>query len=155
MIEEGWKEQNWVMIQNCHLSPSWMEKLEIIIKELAFEKTTKNFKLILTSEPFENFPHSILATSLKITIIPPSGIKSLVKEAHKHITSQERYARQLETLESPLVYTKRSSTQQSELSTQPQIDHPTVFKQLLFCLCFFNAVVNERKKFGRHFSNEM
>jgi dynein heavy chain len=49
----------WVVLQNCHLAPSFMPILDGIIEQIAEDKGS-NFRLWLTSMPSEKFPVSIL-----------------------------------------------------------------------------------------------
>ena len=155
MIAEGKREGKWVMLQNCHLVSSWMRKLTVLVKELEYAKTCKKFKLILTSQPCENFPSSILTHSSKITLSPPSGLRNLISEAHHYATTSLDYHSNLQTLESAAPPAKKlSGTGRSDNSAVSQLDHPGIFKQLLYCLCFFNAVVSDKQQFGRHYTNQ-
>jgi dynein heavy chain len=49
----------WVVLQNCHLAPSFMPTLDGIIEQITEDKGS-NFRLWLTSMPSEKFPVSIL-----------------------------------------------------------------------------------------------
>lgn len=62
-------------MQNCHLAPSWMPKLEFLVETLLSENIHRNFRLWLTSASSIDFPISILQNSSKITIESPRGIK--------------------------------------------------------------------------------
>ncbi|XP_014276767.1 dynein axonemal heavy chain 2 isoform X2 [Halyomorpha halys] len=120
LIEEGKKYGYWVFLANCHLSLSWMPALDKIIELLQMDpKLHRRFRLWLSSSPHPDFPLSILQTSLKMTTEPPKGLKANMKRLYNIIT-EDRFS----------------------------ICHNQFkYKKLLFGLCFFHAVLIERKKF--------
>ncbi|XP_076651590.1 dynein heavy chain 2, axonemal kl-2 [Halictus rubicundus] len=120
MIEVGAIEGAWVFLANCHLSLSWMPKLDKIVETLGSSKTLHpQFRLWLSSSPTPRFPISILQAGIKMTTEPPKGLKANMKRLYGLITEM-----------------------QFELC---QAKHK--YKKLLFALVFFHAVLLERKKF--------
>lgn len=71
MIHTGAKDGNWVFLANCHLSLSWMPKLDKIVETLQTGKAHKRFRLWLSSSPHPEFPISILQAGIKMTTEPP------------------------------------------------------------------------------------
>lgn len=59
MINENLNRGGWVLLMNCHLSISWMPKLEAIVEQIDDTKH-RDFRLWLTSVPNPHFPVSIL-----------------------------------------------------------------------------------------------
>ncbi|EGR30170.1 hypothetical protein IMG5_139330 [Ichthyophthirius multifiliis] len=130
-IEIGLKTGGWVILQNCHLGKSFMQKLEELIaniisppqnneKQEQQQEFNSDFRLFLTSMPCDYFPVSILQNSIKLTNEPPKGIKSNIFKTYSEI-SEERF------------------------ESCSKIGH---WKKLLFSLSFFHAIVQERRKFG-------
>lgn len=61
VIHEAIKVGHWIILQNCHLAVSWMSELDRICDEVIIpESTHEKFRLWLTSNPFSDFPVSIL-----------------------------------------------------------------------------------------------
>lgn len=115
-----------VQRQNCHLSPSWMPRLEYLVDNVESDRVHKDFRAWLTSSPSPAFPVSILQNGSKMTVEPPRGVKANLLRAYAGGPAAE-YAAHMAASDKP-----SSST----------------FKWLLFSLCLFHGVCLERRKYG-------
>ena len=118
------KEGHWVVLENIHLVKLWLPSLEKEIEKL-IEGAHEEYRLFLSSDPAPTpeshiIPSNILESSIKITNEPPTGIYS---NLHKALDNFNQ-----DTLE--------------------MCSKETEFKSILFSLCYFHAVVAERRKFG-------
>lgn len=80
----------------------------------------RDFRLWLTAMPTPAFPVAVLQNGIKMTLEPPKGLKS-------------NLIRQFSRLDD------------AYLST---CDKPDAWRKLLFGMCLFHAVVQDRRKFG-------
>ncbi|XP_046433182.1 dynein axonemal heavy chain 2 [Neodiprion fabricii] len=120
MIQLGALEGAWVFLANCHLSLSWMPKLDKIVETLQTSTILHpKFRLWLSSSPSPEFPISILQAGIKMTTEPPKGIKANMKRLYHLITE----------------------TQFDMCAAKAK------YKKLLFALVFFHSMLLERKKF--------
>lgn len=167
LIANATRAGDWVLLQNCHLAKSWMPKLEEII--IGFNEPASaqhggpsapdgatgdvmnvvgdviasanaqgagatsslrvsgnmihhDFRLFLTSFPAPYFPVSVLQNGLKLTNEPPKGLRANIFRSFETVLREDA------------------------LDSCPA--RPRDFRKLLFGLCFFHGIIQERRKFG-------
>ncbi|XP_034049709.1 dynein heavy chain 9, axonemal [Thalassophryne amazonica] len=118
------KDGHWVILQNIHLVARWLDTLEKHLEQLC-EGSHENFRVFVSAEPSSTpgghiIPQGILENSIKITNEPPTGMHANLHKALDNFNQDtlEMCAREME------------------------------FKSIWFALCYFHAVVAERRKFG-------
>eukprot|EP00066_Takifugu_rubripes_P027828 XP_011617094.1 PREDICTED: dynein heavy chain 9, axonemal [Takifugu rubripes] len=123
-LELAAKKGHWVILQNIHLVASWLGTLEKRLEQHA-EASHENFRVFVSAEPSSTpeghkIPQGILENSIKITNEPPTGMHANLHKALDNFSQNtlEMCARENE------------------------------FKGIWFALCYFHAVVAERRKFG-------
>ncbi|MCQ2815633.1 MAG: AAA family ATPase [archaeon] len=122
--EEAMKNCNangeWLILQNIHLMPKWLSSLEDKLKEISKEKGHEDFRLFLSAEPSDKIPVGILEKCIKFTNEPPSGLKENMCIAFNTLKNNK------------------------DVSFNDEKRRCGV----IFGLCYYHAVVIERKKFG-------
>ncbi|KYO43526.1 hypothetical protein Y1Q_0013563 [Alligator mississippiensis] len=117
----------WVFLQNCHLATSFMPRLCTIVDSFTQPNINMDpqFRLWLSSTPNPSFPVPILQKGFKMAVEPPQGLKGKLLQTFGYSGSGEVTEN---------IFNKAA--------------FGPSWKKLLFSLCFFNAVVQERKKYG-------
>ena len=148
MIADFRKASGWIVLQNCHLSKSFLPELEQIVESLQpptqqsgsgagggssndfdlsdkREVTHPDFRIWLTSMSVDYFPQMLLHQSLKLTSEPPKGIKSSMIRSYQQVISSK-----------------------TELAWYNDSKKFELWQRLYLALSFFHAIVRERRRFG-------
>jgi len=96
-----------------------MPTLDGLIEEIVNDPTSA-FRVWLTTMPSPHFPVTIVQNSIKVTVEPPKGLRNNIRGSFMNI-------------------------EENELDNSKK---PIQLRRLLWGLCFFNALVLERRKFG-------
>uniref|UniRef100_A0ACB8ESL2 Dynein heavy chain 6, axonemal n=1 Tax=Sphaerodactylus townsendi TaxID=933632 RepID=A0ACB8ESL2_9SAUR len=150
MIKDALKSGNWVFLQNCHLAVSWMLAMEELIKSFTEPNLSihESFRLYLSSMPSNTFPVTVLQNSVKATqsmggvvdfvvargsivMLPPEGNGEVTNEPPKGLRANIR----------------RAFTEMTASFFEENI-LGKMWRQIIFGVCFFHAIIQERKKFG-------
>jgi len=120
LMSAGRRDGDWVVLQNCHLSASFLPTLDRVLEQSSSTDIHEDYRLILTSMPTDVFPVPILQNSVKVTNEPPKGLAANMMRTFLDINEEE----------------------------YESCAKPAAFKKLLFGLAFFHAVMQERRRFG-------
>lgn len=119
-LNQGAESGKWIFLANCHLSLGLLPELESMMDSLFNSKTPVNekFRMFLSASPHEKFPISLLQRSLKVTMEPPRGIKANMLRLYDSMGS-----------------------------TFTEVERERDFRKAIYGLCWFHAILIERKKF--------
>jgi dynein heavy chain len=120
MLDQAQKTGDWVCLQNCHLSASWMPELEKLQEKQDEATMHPEYRLWLTSMPSEAFPVPVLQNGIKLTNEPPRGLKANLKRTLGDVSEADWEG----------------------------CAKPREYKKLLFALAYFHAAILERRKYG-------
>ncbi|XP_071881804.1 dynein axonemal heavy chain 17 [Anas platyrhynchos] len=123
-LEVAAEQGHWVILQNIHLVARWLGTLEKRVEQHGMGSHA-DYRVFMSAEPAPSpeahiIPQGLLENAIKITNEPPTGMYANLHKA-LDLFSQD-------TLE----------------MCSKEIE----FKCILFALCYFHAVVAERRKFG-------
>ena len=117
-LDTGHKMGHFVVLNNVHLMPRWLKVVEKKLDEYAVAGSHPNFRIFFTSDPSNSIPIGLIERCIKLTNDPPSGLKANLIGAISSFNKED-----YEELE-------------------PRT------RGIMFGLCYFHAIVVERKKFG-------
>ena len=146
LISAAMKDGSWVVLQNCHLAVSWMPALEKTCEEMNPEHVHQDFRLWLTSYPSPKFPVSVLQNSVKMTNEPPTGLRQNLLQSY--ITDPISDGTFFEGCPGKELVCSCLQVHTADTHTVLCVFCEQRFEKLLYGLCFFHALVQERRKFG-------
>ncbi|KAG7255732.1 hypothetical protein CRUP_020739, partial [Coryphaenoides rupestris] len=126
LIREALAHGDWVFLQNCHLAVSWMLAMEALIKTFTEPgghhscNTSHERYAVHTHPSIRNFRLFLSSMPSKVTNEPPKGLRANIRRAFTEISGN--------------------------FFEEHTLGRP--WRKIVFGVCFFHAIIQERKKFG-------
>jgi len=98
---------------------SWLGELDKIVESMPARQPNPQFRLWLSSAPLDTFPIGILQRGIKMTTEPPKGLKANMTRLINNMSDAKFNA----------------------------CGKPFKYKKLLYAMCWFHAVLVDRRKF--------
>eukprot|EP00435_Cladocopium_sp_Y103_P013143 s1702_g3.t1 len=157
LMDIATKDGGWVLLQNCHLATSWMPRLERLLDEMPGKKRKdpkkvhKDFRLWLTSYPSNKFPVAILQNGVKMTNEAPKGLRANMTGSYNMDPISNEECREISAGRS-FQHAVNAGSFPCPIDFHAEFFNActcdAAFKRLCFNLCFFHAVIQERRLFG-------
>ncbi|CAN6639183.1 dynein heavy chain, cytoplasmic [Trichomonascus vanleenenianus] len=84
-IESAAKTGGWVLLQNVHLSPAWLEGIE---KKLKILQLHNDFRMIYTIPMGANVPTTLLRMSRILMVESPKGVKASMRSTYEQLSTE-------------------------------------------------------------------
>lgn len=123
LIEQGRKSGSWILLQNCHYAGQWLFQLEQLLKNMDSENTCEHFRLFLSSNDSSDFPLELIQRCIKIVEDPPDSFRRNLLR----------------------IYRNPPVSDDGFFYGCP--GEQEVFSRLLFGLCEFHTLLQQRRKF--------
>ena len=120
IVNAGFRDGKWLVLNNCHLSLEFMAKMEEILNQKGKE-VHEEFRLWITCQESKEFPLGLLQMAIKVTTEPPKGLQAGIARTFSTMINQD-------FLEKVEPYEK--------------------WRAMVFMMCFMHSIVQERRKFG-------
>lgn len=123
LIKDAQKNEKWLLLENCHLAPFWLSKLEKIITTFNASNTSLGFRLWLSTQS-DKFPLNIFHSGIKISCDSPIGLKE------------------------NLLWTYNFEPVNEKKFFDGCPGNDKIFSKLLYSLTFFHVILKERKNYN-------
>ncbi|KAL0238939.1 hypothetical protein PCE1_004630 [Barthelona sp. PCE] len=140
LIDEAVDRGHWVLLQNCHLLPSFLPVLSEKLDSLRVETTHRHFRVWLTSKPIPSFPSLILQSSVKIVSEMPATVKANMMEL-MNVLEEDEY-------DFDFGLGDAEERDEPESVTLIKNQNAANRRVLMFYLSLFHCIVSRRRNFG-------
>lgn len=175
-LETAHRNGHWVILNNIHLMPRWLLELEKKLDEFMVDGGGSHAKmrLFLTSDPSNAIPIGVLNRCIKLTNEPPAGACTHIRSQTCLFRDTGVQKTQVLAIRRLILACPFCPYMSSELNTSPLLplhdsttglkanlkrawanfpkadidDADSKTKSILFGLCYFHAIMMERKLFG-------
>lgn len=91
LLKKACKSGSLLVLENCHLSKSFMRRMEYLLEKWIQENPSSHtgFRLLMTSARWSSFPSFVVSQCIKIALEPPKDIRSVVLNQLSHLTQQQ------------------------------------------------------------------